>query len=77
MPGSPWVNGYDEIYTPDAPMLGIIGGGHWFYCIDFLSSYYNLAFTDNTIASSDGWMIRTIDGTSFVGPTYVSYYPLK
>jgi hypothetical protein len=76
-PGTPWLNGYDEIYTPYAPMLGITGGGHFYYCIDFLSSYYNLAFMDNTVATMDGMMIRTIDGTSFVGPTYISYYLLK
>jgi subtilisin family serine protease len=74
--GLPWINGYDEIYTPYAPILGITGGGKLFYCIDFIGGGYELAFLDNTISTMDGELIRTYDGTDFVGPTYVSFYPL-
>jgi hypothetical protein len=72
--GARWLNGYDEVYAPNAPVLGIKGRGHFYYCIDFVGQEFNLAFTDSSIAYMDGYIIKTLEGESFVGPIHISYY---
>jgi hypothetical protein len=75
-PGTIWLNGYDSIYDPDAPILGAMAGGKFFYMIDFIGQIWELAFYDNTVSTMDGYYIYTKDGTNYRGPDYVWYTPV-
>jgi hypothetical protein len=72
-----WLNGYDETYEPDAPVLGFAEGGRFYFAIDFIhpGTGYTLAFIAGTVSTRDGDMMRTIDGTDVVGPRYIWLTP--
>jgi len=70
-----WLNGYDEVYEPDAPVLGFAEGGRFYFGVDGIGTYYTLGFVAGTVSTRDGDWIMTIDGTDVVGPTYIWLTP--
>jgi hypothetical protein len=77
-PGN-WLNGYDDVYDPDAVVLGYAYGNRFWFCIDFVDSvsYWELAFIAGTISTRNGDMIRTVDGSTYVGPDVVTLVPVS
>jgi len=65
-----WLNGYDEIYEPDAPVLGFAEGGRFYFGIDGImpAGSTTLAFIAGKVSTRDGDVITTIDGTTIDGP---------
>ena len=72
------LNGYDEVFDPDARVLGIADSGLFFYCIDYVHEdpYIELAFTVSSVPALAGKMVFTVDGLAYFGPKYVWYTPL-
>jgi hypothetical protein len=72
----PWLYGYQDVVgSPGypAPLLGYARGNRFFWGTDFVDGHggYELLFMAGSIPTRDGYIIRTTDGHSYVGPTYV------
>jgi hypothetical protein len=71
-----WLNGYNQQYTPNSPILGCYENGRYFFGWDFIhaNTYYQVAFVAGTVAGppAPGQMIRTIDGSVLVGPEAIT-----
>jgi len=75
---APWLWGYSEPEPVD-PILGYRSGGRFFLATDFIpdgGGGLELSFKAGTIASRDGYSIRTTDGTSYIGPDYFWLTPV-
>lgn len=73
-----WLNGYDEVSIGDSPVLGFAEGGRFYFGIDHLcddARRYTLCFVAGTVPTRDGDIIRTTDGTGYVGPEDVWLTP--
>jgi len=71
-----WLNGYDETPEPDAPVLGFYEGGRFYFGMDGIhGAPITLIFIAGEVSTKDGYMIRTKDGTSYVGPDYIWLTP--
>lgn len=57
-----------------APVLGYTQFGKFYFAMDWVDGEggcYEMGFVAGTIATRDGNLIRTHDGMSYVGPTYI------
>jgi hypothetical protein len=77
----PWLYGYHDVEgSPEypAPMLGFAGGGRFYWGADFVdgSGGFELLFLAGSVGGKDGYIIRTTDGYSYSGPTYVWLSPV-
>jgi thermitase len=82
-PGGMLINGLANvtvnILNYPAPILGWGSGNNFYMAFDYRtvigSGAYELGFLVGTISTASGKLYRTIDGTSFVGPTSVTLVP--
>jgi hypothetical protein len=72
--GHSHLNGYDEVFDPDNIVLGVAGGGLFFYCIDHVHEdpYYELPLTVSSVPTLAGKMVFTVDGLAYFGPNMSS-----
>ncbi|UCH37824.1 MAG: hypothetical protein JSV76_01210, partial [Candidatus Bathyarchaeota archaeon] len=71
-----WLNGVmDDVVPVLHPVLGKAEGGRFYFAIDIIPDqtpgFYELIFIAGRVATRDGEMLRTIDGLTFDGPTYI------
>ena len=80
-PGGILLHGYDNVTSPSvcypAPVLGWAAGGKFYMAIDFKTnpSCYELGFVVGSVSTASGKLYRTMDGTTWVGPTAVTLVP--
>ncbi|UCG45130.1 MAG: peptidase S8 [Candidatus Bathyarchaeota archaeon] len=71
-----WLNGFDMTLDPDGPILGFAEMGRFYFAVDAIcDGCYTLIFIAGSTSTRDGEIIRTADGISFDGPTYVWLTP--
>jgi hypothetical protein len=76
----PWLWGYQDVVGfpgYPAPVLGYAIGSRFYWAADFVDGHggYELLFLAGSIPTRDGNIIRTVDGYSYDGPTYVWLTP--
>jgi hypothetical protein len=80
-PGGMLLHGYANLTTVNvcypAPVLGWVSGSKFYIAIDFKTSpsCYELGFIVGSVATGSGKLYRTMDGTTWVGPTAVTLTP--
>ena len=73
--------GYANLTTTNvcypAPVLGWVSGNSFYMAIDFKTnpSCYELGFIVGSVSTASGNLYRTMDGTTWVGPTAVTLVP--
>lgn len=74
-----WLNGYEETYEPDSPILGYVANGKMYCAIDYLeeSGNYELGLLTVTVSTLEGDMITTDEGIEIYGPGPIWLTPLK
>jgi len=80
-PGGMLINGKANVTSPSAnypaPVLGWGTGNSFYMTFDYrkTSGSYDLGFLVGTISTASGNLYRTMDGTTWVGPTAVTLVP--